>query len=319
MRAHAYPFIGPLGDLIGHYIDMRTAMREQLRDRLLYVGEDIDDERFENALSAVGLARVFRPLVRDAVCVECGGAVAWMYAHLVGTPACMCFTCAEKKRVAREAKEKDGGDEGRRWFARRAALSQIPAEALSDLGITPEEPSPKLKRPNDGRWKVAAVAVHRYMSAPRQRTLVLAGQSGVGKTRCSQWAVWRSLGLFLGRNEWTSLPVRREDDSRMRWVINHGGVVVLDNALDVRPGGEPADSEWEQEVVFQVAQTRHDEGRATLITTQAEKDEVRRAYGTHGEALIRRAEEGHDLAGAPHTGGWVRCVWHRKGEEVEAR
>jgi hypothetical protein len=310
-RAHTYPFAGRVGHLIGQYASMRGDVESRFVAQLRDSGEGVDWQRLEQALSMVALSRVFRPIVKDAAtCVRCSGPVRFMYAHLVGQAECMCLTCAEKQRLEREGRRSD--EDTNAWFSRRVTLTGIPDATLDALGITPSSPEPPFAVAKDGRWKGASVAVTRYMRAPRQRTLVLAGDSGVGKSCAAAWACWRTMGLYLSRASWTKLPARAQDDARLRWVMQHAGVVVLDNALDVKPGGGAADSDWESEVVFQVTQERHDNGRATILTTQSSADEVTRAYGTHGEAIVRRARDGEDLAGAPDAGGWARCVWVRR-------
>jgi len=246
--------------------------------------------------------------ITDGVCRFCAGPTR-VFAMTIGTDGEMCLKCSAKKQAERTQAEK-GADLS--WFQRRLFLTGVPQRTVEQLGITAHEPKVRLQKSHDGRWSMTAAAVNIYLQHARPGTLVLSGDTGLGKSCAAAFAAWHSHGLFLERARWTKVKVRSGDDSQLRHVINHAGVVVLDDCMHVRPGGDPGDSDWESEVVFEIAQTRHEAMRATVLTTQATRKEVETAYGTRGEALARRADDGLDLAKRPNAGGWVDCVWSRK-------
>lgn len=255
-------------------------------------------------------ARALRSPVVEAFCIKCGQ-LTRMFKVLVDQPECLCLECADKSayRTKRRVDTK--------WFERRLQAANLHEQKriIETLRITPEVPDPNLYRPGP-QYVVAIGAVIRMLRHPKPGTLILSGYSGSGKSTAAGWAAWSSHGLFLPRARWSQLPARSgRDQSELTWVCRHGGIVVLDDCLHVRPGGDPGDSEWENEVLFRVTQERHESGHATILTTQADRREVEVAYGTRGEALIRRSQDGADLEGHPDSGGWVECFTPRKGEQ----
>lgn len=224
----------------------------------------------------------------------------------------ICQRCGDDldRRRGREERQVDG-----EHFKRRLSITGLQAEVRirETIGMTPETPDPDLDAAQP-RFRVSAMAARRCLPAARRGLLILAGTSGVGKSVAAAWLAWRTHGLFLPRQAWTKVQVRARDSQRLDWLIEHGGVVVLDDAFVVRPGGVPGDSDWESEVVFQVAKARHEANRGTVITTNALRGEIIDAYGSRGEPLLRRADSGQDLSGAPAGGGFVDCS---AGLEVE--
>lgn len=274
-----------------------------------------DGEGYERAVLSHPYVIMGLEQVRDAECrrrasKDCTGIIDRLFAKDVGTPAQMCVTCANTIAAAREAKPVD--DKDGRAFTRQVALVGVPQRIQDALGLRPGEPVASLARAKDGRWNSAGAAVEAFLANP-SGLLVLSGSSGVGKSCCAAFAAWRTRGRFFERSEWAALPVRTSRErGEMMHALNAGGVVVLDDALHIRPNGDPGDNDHETEVLFEVAQGRHEAKRPTIITTQSDAREVITAFGTRGEAIVRRARSGHDLSGAPSSGGWVDCVWKRK-------
>ena len=269
----------------------------------------------DGRLDGPSAARALRSPIVECFCVKCGQ-LTRMFKVLVDEPECLCSECADKH--AHRTKQPVNTE----WFERRLRSANLHDQKriVDTLRITPQVPDPNLHRP-EARYVVAIGAAIKMMRHPKPGTLILSGYSGSGKSTAAAWAAWTSHGIFLPRSKWTQLPIRTgKDQSELTWISRHGGVVVLDDCLHVKPGGDPGDSEWEAEVIFRVTQERHESGFATILTTQADRREIETTYGTRGEALTRRSSDGQDLEGHPDSGGWVDCFTPRpKGERRHDR
>jgi DNA replication protein DnaC len=266
----------------------------------------------DGRLDGPSAARALRSPVVECFCVKCGQ-LTRMFKVLVDEPECLCLECANKGLQHAHSNQRVNHE----WFARRLKSAGLADQTriVETLRITAEVPDPNIHRP-EARYVVAIGAAIKMLRHPKPGTLILSGYSGSGKSTAAAWAAWTSHGIFLPRSKWTQLPIRTgRDQSELTWISRHGGVVVLDDCLHVKPGGDPGDSEWEAEVIFRITQERHESGFATILTTQADRREIETSYGTRGEALTRRAADGQDLTGHPNSGGWVDCFTPRpKGE-----
>lgn len=254
----------------------------------------------------VGLLPLLTAHLQDRPCSVCG-AVSPSF-DILADHEVVCVPCGRQESDG-DVVRRRGVDE--EHYARRLSLTGLADEAriVETLGLAAETPDPPLSAAGGrgARHFGAVVAARRYEQAARRGLMMLGGPSGCGKSTAAAWLAWRSHGVFLPRREWTKVVVRGRDVQRLEWLVSAGGVVVLDDVMAVRPGTVAGDSEIESEIVFQIAVARHEAGRATVLTTQASYDEIVTAYGSRGEALLRRAEDGHGLDGEPDGGGWVEC------------
>lgn len=247
--------------------------------------------------------RALLPEVVERPCDECS-AVARSFAFLKPEDV-LCARCAEAEGDKRERWEKAVDAE---HYVQRLTYTGLRGETriVEALGLAKDNPEPELA-PGKKKHLRAVSAATDYFGAAKRGLLIIAGPSGTGKSTAAGWLAWRTHGRFLPRTDWSGIETRGRDKSRLAWVKGHAGAVVLDDAFVVRPGDRAGDSDWEQEAVFQIAVHRHEAGLATVITTNATLEDFRHVYGTRGEALLRRARDGEDLAGKPEGGGFVQC------------
>jgi len=251
--------------------------------------------------------------VTEAHCVVCSAGTV-THPELVGEPECLCHDCAADSRAVREGeqREADAGGVKRAQFIRqkleRTGLADR-KRMIEALKIGTEHPGGVLKA--QGRYRKAAEAVLEYLASELgQGTLIIGGPTGSGKSTAAALAAWRTGGRFIPRSSWRSFPVRAQGGAQeLRFLAALPGVMVLDDCLAVAKNGDPADSDWEAEVIWALVGDRHEAGRPTVLTTQASDHEIRNSYGTRGEAIVRRAMAGAtDLTGKQIAGGFRWCA-----------
>lgn len=250
-------------------------------------------------------------IVVDAPCVRCSKTAPYMLEALVGEPEGLCADCAAEMRMKREARQAEKvGAADPEWFRMRLARAGLEKQVriCEALGITVQDPKGALSL-GYKRGAISAAAVTRYLAAGRQRgVLILSGLSGAGKSTAAAFAAWSTAGWFSARSVWSTVPeYGATDRGALEAMTAVQGILVLDEVLRVTPSGMALDTKAQCELVFTVAQERHEAGLGTILTTQSTKDDLTAIFGTGGEQLLRRARAGHDLAGVPETGGFVEC------------
>lgn len=261
------------------------------------------------AIAALVAARV------EAPCPECGR-LAWTFRGL-RDDEWRCRRCAEDDRRTRRGSQ-DPAEEQRKAEQAidervgRCRVGRFP-RLCEALGLAGTNRSPTL-RDGQPHQRAAADAARRALGPQvrRRGLLILSGVSGVGKSTAAAWMAYETRGLYLDRATWT-LAADFGDRARdlAAWALEHGGWLVIDNALDVAVGGDgtlrPRDSSREADLVFRLAADRHERHLGTVITTQSTEQQIARVYGTQGEALVRRARDGVDLSSVSAGGGFVLC------------
>lgn len=250
-------------------------------------------------------------IVVDAPCSRCTRTAPYMLEALVGEPEGLCPDCSAEMRLKREVKQAErSGAADPEWFRMRLARAGLEKQVriCEALGITVEDPKGSLSL-SYRRGTIAAAAVTRYLAAGRTRgVLILSGLSGAGKSTAAGFAAWSTAGWFAARSVWSTIPEYGATDRQaLEAMVAVQGVLVLDEVLRTTPAGAALDTKAQAELVFTVAQERHEAGLGTILTTQSTQDDLTAIFGTGGEQLLRRARAGHDLAGAPETGGFVEC------------
>lgn len=248
----------------------------------------------------------------QASCVVCGDPTK-THPKLAGERECLCLGCAAEARELRLQNRKADSisNQGSAQYL-KSKLDQCglgnAKRMLEALAISPAQPDGKLEA--TGRYQKAAKAVLAYLDSQQgQGSLLLSGPSGCGKSTAACMAVWRTGGRFLPRSVWRAVPVRSQGGAKeVKWLARSPGVLVIDDCLAVQRNGDPADSDWEAEVIWAIMGDRHEAQRPTILTSQADDAEIRNAYGTRGEAILRRALQGaSDLTGQQVSGGFHWC------------
>lgn len=246
-------------------------------------------------------------LARDVPCSRCeSGIVPVILASMVGGPECVCPGCAEVLQRAKAPRPEDVRAEA---FARRLRRANLERQQriVAALGLTADEPDPEVVQ--GARWRSTMAACTTFRARhcrdgrPTGALMVLAGPSGVGKSTCAARLSYDTHGRFLPREEWTRLR-RYDDTSELDWLLQHGGVVVLDEVC-LMAGAGSVDNRHDIAVVDTLVKGRHARGLNTVLTTNATYQEFVDHYGVTAKAIWRRSM---DLAGEVVGAGWVDCT-----------
>ena len=234
---------------------------------------------------------------QNVKCYHCDNIVSHAFRFNIGTENCMCDSCQESfRRIEGEElidpeQQKMEEENKKERLRNRCRRSGLPASAAVVIGVSPNDPDPKL--PGDTSL---TIATRKYFDAENKGLLCLAGHNGSGKTVCGAWASYRTRGRFLQRSEWSMISSTEEGKAQIREIIDLPGIVTLDEVLSLSSAG---DSAMSVRNVLMICCERADHYRGTILTTRCV--DKKRFDSVFGNDMLDRMLHLKESGGS----GWV--------------
>jgi len=229
--------------------------------------------------------------VDDARCIKCDDVAIRQLSWTVNTPYCLCQSHHEEAvEVEKVFEQIDEGwstektdTEDDEKLTRRLVRVGLTTSIKNTLGINSKTPDGYLSLTSS--FQHVGNAVTRYLDARPQGVLVLSGSNGTGKSTAAGFAAWRSKGRFVPRSEWIKLTTWEKDEADIHALVYQYGVLVLDEVLQSTSFGDSTET---MRVLNIVCTERHDNHRATILTTRSTKEMF---FDRLGNDILDRSRE----------------------------